>query len=312
MPPLVSILIPCYNAAPWLAATLESALAQTHPRTEIILVDDGSRDDSLALARTFEPRGVRVIAQKNSGAGAARNHALRESRGDFLQFLDADDLLSPDKISAQLAHLATRPPGQVATCAWGRFDHDPARANFADTAVFRDFAPLDFLLLAANENYMMHPAAWLVPRAIADRAGPWDETRSSNDDGEYFARVMLASAGLAFTPGARTYYRDHTSGSLRRTTSDVIRQGLFHSTQRLDAHLLAAEDSPRTRRAVANIYQRTIYYIYPGTPALVRAAEARIRALGGSSVPPPMGSRTALLARLLGWKNAFRLRALLG
>ena len=72
MSPLVSILIPCYNAAPWLAATLDSALAQTHPRTEIIVVDDGSSDHSLAIARTFEPHGVRVVTQPNAGASAAR------------------------------------------------------------------------------------------------------------------------------------------------------------------------------------------------------------------------------------------------
>ena len=75
MSPLVSILIPCSNAAPWLAATLASALAQTHPRTEIIIVDDGSSDHSLAIARTFEPHGVRVVTQPNAGASAARNHA---------------------------------------------------------------------------------------------------------------------------------------------------------------------------------------------------------------------------------------------
>jgi glycosyltransferase involved in cell wall biosynthesis len=77
MSPLVSILIPCSNAAPWLAATLASALAQTHPRTEIIIVDDGSSDHSLAIARTFEPHGVRVVTQPNAGASAARNHARR-------------------------------------------------------------------------------------------------------------------------------------------------------------------------------------------------------------------------------------------
>ena len=102
--PFVSILIPCHNAAPWLATTLESALAQSWPHREIILVDDGSTDGSLALAQTFAGRGVRVFAQPNSGASAARNHAIRESHGDFLQFLDADDLISPGKLAAQLAH----------------------------------------------------------------------------------------------------------------------------------------------------------------------------------------------------------------
>src|SRR5690606_5350603 len=121
---LVSIIIPCYNAARWLPATLESALTQTWPATEIIVVDDGSSDDSLAIARGFAPRGVKVISQTNRGASAARNRGLAEARGDFIQYLDADDLLSPRKIELQLARLASAPADAVATCRWGRFEQD--------------------------------------------------------------------------------------------------------------------------------------------------------------------------------------------
>src|ERR1019366_7971915 len=133
--PLVSILIPCYNGAPWLAATLESALTQTWRNTEVILVDDGSTDDSRAIAQGFAPRGVQLIAQPNAGDSAARNRALRAARGDYFQFLDADDLLSPGKLAAQLDLLAYREPGTVASCAWGRFTTDPAGAHFVDRPV---------------------------------------------------------------------------------------------------------------------------------------------------------------------------------
>ena len=207
MSPLVSIIIPAYNAGPWLAQTLESALAQTWPNTEIIVINDGSRDNTLATAKNFEVRGVRVIDQPNLGASATRNHGLRLARGDFIQFLDADDLISPGKIAAQASLLAQRPAGTIAACAWGRFGDDPATAQFVDDAVFRDFLPLDFLVLAGDTGAMMHPSSWFVPRAVADRAGPWDESLSLNDDGEYFCRVLLASAGMAFEPTGRSYYR---------------------------------------------------------------------------------------------------------
>ena len=169
--PLVSILIPCHNAEPWLGETLESALTQTWPATEVIVVNDGSTDGSLVLAGRFKPHGVQVFSQANAGASAARNHALREARGEFFQFLDADDLLSPGKISAQLALLDTRPAGTVASCAWGRFTSDPAAARFVDKAVYRDFSAVDFLVLAGETGAMMHPSAWLVPRDVAVRAG---------------------------------------------------------------------------------------------------------------------------------------------
>ncbi len=93
MKPLVSILIPAYNAEQWLGDTLKSALAQTWERKEIVIVDDGSTDGTLALARQFESDVVRVFTQKNQGAAATRNSAFAFSKGDYIQWLDADDLL---------------------------------------------------------------------------------------------------------------------------------------------------------------------------------------------------------------------------
>src|SRR5580700_460613 len=105
MKPLVSILIPAYNAERWIAFTLQSAIAQTWPRKEIIVVDDGSRDRTAEVARRFASIGVVVVSTENQGAAAARNHALQLSEGDYIQWLDADDLLAPDKIERQLAAL---------------------------------------------------------------------------------------------------------------------------------------------------------------------------------------------------------------
>src|ERR1700746_3048195 len=107
MKPLVSILIPAFNAEKWIADTLRSALGQTWERKEIIVVDDGSSDQTLAIARRFESEfdSLRVIAQRNQGAAAARNTALSHSQGDYIQWLDADDLLARDKIATQLRAL---------------------------------------------------------------------------------------------------------------------------------------------------------------------------------------------------------------
>ena len=102
MAPLVSILIPAYNAQPWIAETIRSALGQTWPNKEVIVVDDGSTDRTLRVAQQFEAKGVRVVTQPNQGAAAARNTAFSFSQGDYIQWLDADDLLSPHKVAHQM------------------------------------------------------------------------------------------------------------------------------------------------------------------------------------------------------------------
>src|SRR6188768_4508586 len=102
MEPLVSILIPAYNAEEWIVETIDSALAQTWARKEIIIVNDGSRDQTLAVARRYESGNVKVVTQENQGAAATRNAAFGFSQGDYIQWLDADDLLAPVKVSSQV------------------------------------------------------------------------------------------------------------------------------------------------------------------------------------------------------------------
>src|SRR5882757_7401378 len=105
MKPLVSILIPAYNADPWIADTIKSALNQTWPRVEIVIINDGSRDQTLSIAQQFASEKLSIVSQENQGVCAARNKAFALCQGDYIQWLDADDLLAPDKIARQMAVL---------------------------------------------------------------------------------------------------------------------------------------------------------------------------------------------------------------
>lgn len=309
MPVLVSILIPCYNAEHWLAATLDSACAQTWPHREIILVDDGSTDRSLAIARRYESSGVKVIAGAHRGSSAARNSALAAATGDFVQYLDADDLLAPDKLALQVIH-AIELQQDFAFCGtWTRFTRSPSDADFAPQPLSADLSPVDWLVLKLNENRMMHPASWLIPRSLINAAGPWNETLSLDDDGEYFTRVVLASNGVRCCPDAVSYYRSAVRGSLSDTKSEEAWVSAWHARQHSIAHLLAAEDSPRTRLAAATALQRLIYESYPHAAGFRARAAQQIRELGGSAVSPEGGPIFQLARRLLGWRLAKRLQS---
>jgi glycosyltransferase involved in cell wall biosynthesis len=304
MKPLVSILIPCYNAEKFLGETLNSALSQTWPNTETILVDDGSTDGSLAIAKTFESCNVKVISQVNQGGSAARNQALKISQGDFIQYLDADDLLAPNKIELQIKCLGQEQIGYIAAGEWARFYKISSEAQFISQPPWADMEPIDWLICTWSGNWMMHPAAWLVPRQIADRAGYWNESLSLDDDGEYFCRIVLASQGVKFCQGARSYYRSGLTGTVSGLKSDRAWQSALDSLNLCTEAILRQEDSLRSRQACASRYKRFIYAVYPNVTDLIREADNNIDELGGSTVKPDGGWLFQVLSKLLGWRNA--------
>jgi glycosyltransferase involved in cell wall biosynthesis len=158
--PLVSILIPAYNAERTLAWTIESALAQSWPHKEIIVVDDGSSDTTLEVAGKYwaEP-GVRVISQPNRGASNARNLALSAARGEYIQWLDADDLLHPDMIRLQMESQAQGlAPKNLVTAAWGSFYYCVSRAWYRPDGLWETLGPIEWLLRNFSSNLWMNPA----------------------------------------------------------------------------------------------------------------------------------------------------------
>jgi len=307
----VSVLVPCHNGELYLAECLESALAQSHRPIEIIFVDDGSTDGSLATARAYESRGVRVLTRANGGQSAALNTALAAVSGKYIQFLDSDDVLDPGKISAQVALLENADPAAIASGAWARFGAKISEAAFMAEPVWRNFVPVDWLVESWSGGGMMHVAAWLIPRTIVERAGPWVEPLrwAANLDAHFFTRALLASSICLFCPEAKSYYRSgHPAMSSWRSRRS-LEASLSVLLETGDA-LLEAEASPRTRRAFADNLQRFVYSTYPESRDLVALAERRIRQLGGSNLPFAAGPTVLAVSRYCGWKAAKRLRRL--
>lgn len=306
MTPLVSVLTPAYNAAPYLAETVRSVLAQSYPRVEMIIVNDGSKDDTLAVAKSFTDPRIKVIDQENRGASAARNRAYAEAQGEFIQYLDADDLLHPAKAAVQVRRLY-RHADCVAAGRWGRFTDDPVNARFTPEPFWTDLGPIDWLVNCWTSVSMMHPAAWLTPRSIIDHAGPWDERLSLNDDGEFFARVVLASRKVLFVNDAVSYYRSGLPSSLSGRKSDAAWQSAYRTVLDGAARLLTVADTPQTRKACARQFEDFVYACYPAVPLLRAELWRRVRDLGGPYSEPPLGPRMRLVSRLLGWRLAKRL-----
>ena len=308
MAPRVSILIPAHNASKWIAETIQSAVSQTWKRKEIIVVDDGSTDDTLAIARRFASPDIRVISQQNQGASAARNTAFAHCQGDYIQWLDADDVLASDKIARQMEALQPCESRRtLLSCAWGRFAKRPERAIFTPTALWCDLSPVEWMLRKMEQNIYMQTTAWLVSRELAEAAGPWDTRLWVDDDGEYFTRVILASDSVRFVPGAKTYYRESGSDSLSKIgLSRRKREAQLLSLELCVARLRAVEESERVRAACLQALQMYLNYVLPEEPDLLGRAEALATSLGGRLTPPILSWRHALLKTCLGANAAKR------
>jgi hypothetical protein len=306
MSPRISIIIPCRNGVAWLGEAIESCLGQNWTNLQIIVVDNGSTDGSLDLAKRYEARAVTVIECERAGASAARNVGLKHADGDLIQFLDADDLLDADKIRRQVERLTAAPAASVASGAWARFARDPSAAVFTPEAVWRDFAPEDFLIASWLGGGMMPNFSWLTPRAVVERAGPWNETLSVHDDGEFFCRIVLASSGIVFCADSRGYYRSAGALTLSKRRDSQALASAFTAVDLSCRHLLQRRSTAAAAKACATHYQRFAYDAYPQAADLVAQAEKRAVEFGGSDLRPGGGPAFQMLARALGWKLSKR------
>ncbi|HSS98935.1 MAG TPA: glycosyltransferase family A protein [Terriglobales bacterium] len=312
MKPLVSILIPAYNAERWIGDTMRSALAQTWPRKEIIIVDDGSQDRTVEIARQFASPNVSVITQQNQGAPAARNKAFELCQGDYIQWLDADDLLSPDKVARQMAKAEEcQDKRTLLSSGWAWFTYRPWKANFVPTALWCDLTPLEWMLRKWEQNLHMQTATWLVSRELTELAGPWDTRLMGDDDGEYFCRVLFRSSGVRFVTDAKVYYR--ITGSNRWSYIGL-------SNKKMEAHALgmrlqigyvrSVEDSERVRAACLNYLQTWLIYFYPDRADLVSELRNLAKSVDGDLEIPAFSWKYDWIQKLFGFAAAKRAQLL--
>jgi glycosyltransferase involved in cell wall biosynthesis len=194
--PLVSVVIPAYNAGAFISQTIESALRQTHTHREIIVVDDGSTDDTEEAIHPYQGR-VRYIRQRNAGEGAARNAGLRVATGDYIAFLDADDLWLPEKLEVQLQVAARHTKSGLIACDGVGFTGDRVvaerllngeLARRLDREVTGELTGPFYRSLIAR-NAITCPAQTLIPREVVERIGFVMEHRRASIDWEYNLRI---------------------------------------------------------------------------------------------------------------------------
>ena len=306
MKPLVSILMPAYNAEATIAEALQSAVAQTWQRKEIIVIDDGSTDRTAEIARSFNGKNVRVVSTENRGMCEAVNLASRLGQGDYFQELDSDDILAPDKIERQLAALRLGDSKRtLLSSPWAPFFYRTRGSHFVQNSLCQDLSPAEWLLRKMAGNLHMQNAGWLVSRELASAAGPWDTQLHYDQDGEYFARVLVASEGTRFVPGTGVYYRASGSKSISYLGNDKKkRESLLQSMKLHIQYLRSLEESERVRKACVQYMQNWYSAFYPTRPDLVAELQTMAKELNGHLEVPRLKWKYAWLKPFLGWKAA--------
>ncbi len=255
----VSVIIPCYNAGRWLQEAIDSCLAQTYRPIEIVVVDDGSTDDSLAIMQSYGEQ-IRYETGPNRGGNPARNRGFDLSHGEYIQFLDADDYLLPDKIVRQVRFL--RETG--ADVVYGDWRH---QFHELDGSVWQDDIHVsgvhEDVLESLLSGWWVASVALLWRRKVVIDSGGWDESLQAGQDRDFFLSVAMTGADARYQPGCHSIYRRY--GHVTVSTSNRLRwleshqQILEKVEQRLmtDGRLTA-----KYRRAMAKSYFHTARNFY--------------------------------------------------
>lgn len=310
--PLVSVVMPCYNAAKYLGEAMRSVLEQTYHNLELIVVDSGSADDSWEVIQSFaKDQRIRPLRLERSAvlnAAATRNRGLSAARGEYVKFVDADDIVHREMVQQQIQRLQGR-NDCVASSEWGRFYHDDLSSYRPSwQSVWRDMDAREWLVESwMDARPMMQCGMFLIPRALLEKTGGWDERLTLIDDFEFFTRLFTEAREVLFTLGCPVYYRSGVAGSLSRTKGTKAVESAFLSINLGTDHLLAKRSDAKARLACANMLQDFAYNYYPTFVHLVEEAECRARSLREASIEPAGGRKFQWLRRILGWRMARRI-----
>jgi glycosyltransferase involved in cell wall biosynthesis len=318
--PTVSVIIPAYNAEKFIGDSIRSVLNQTWFNLEVIIVNDGSTDHTADAVQQFlSDKRVRLINQPNAGCSAAKNTGLAAATGDYIQYLDADDILSADKIHEQVTALMRR-PFDIAVCRTVVFDtelNDSGNREIDTEFLFTTSNSFEFMLNLYGVNGrqgMIQPNAFLISKKLADAIGKWDVSISPcpDEDGEYFCRAMLKANHIWFTEKGINYYRKQASAdSLSKKVSLVHARGGLLSLQIKANHLLLRENSTRVKQLVAKHYAEFIYQYSSQYTALCNEAEREVYKLGLNRIPSVGGRYFKTIASIIGFQNTLSAKRML-
>ncbi len=301
--PKVSILIPMYNAKNYISETIQFCLNQTYKNIEIIIVDDGSTDHSCQIVEKYVSEKVHLYQNPRKGACAARNYAFEKSSGEYIQFLDADDFCSPDKIEKQIEQLRDKNNKTLAFCKLHLLRNGEMKES-SKRYIDKDYTkPVKMLVDMWANNEHNNPHCYLMHRDLFLSTSGWDESILQNQDGEFFSRIIEQADHVCFTKGVYAVWRLSNNGISSQHNLKVMTSKL-ETIKSISQIILNYEDIEKTREICAYHLGWFSYLGYPENKPLMPKVYALLKNWNTQLVIPAKGRLFVLLRKCIGWKLA--------
>jgi glycosyltransferase involved in cell wall biosynthesis len=305
--PLVSVVIPAYNAAEWIAETIESVLHQTYNDLEVIVVNDGSIDRTVEIAKDILRQGrfsYLIVDQENRGPSAARNRGWRTAHGAWIQFLDADDLLHPRKIELQVEHQQSNFAADVIYSDWQPLrwtDRGWEKDQYVNTPLIGENTLADLL----QTGNFIHLGSALFGSDVLRRIGGFDESHWLIEDVELDIKIAIGKGVFVKAPsnGPLFWYRDRPR-SLSKSDQTEFIEGCIRNAKLVERHLHHTQGcSAQITEAIIGVYLQGARYFAEQDWRRFEQILADIESLRPGFLPAaPL--RLRALSRVLGYRNA--------
>jgi len=293
---LVSVIIPAYNAAQTIVETLDSVFAQTFKNLEVIVINDGSKDKTLAILEDYS-KPINIISTENKGVSHARSSGFKHSKGDYIQYLDADDLLMPKKIELQLEALIMH-NADVAYGDWQKFSVENNEIIISETIEREIEGDLEIALFT---YFWCPPAAILYSKRICEQL-KWNESLPIIQDARYFLDAAIAIGKFVYTKGIMAQYRTGLTNSLSQKSDLKFVQDLYENTKGVYA-VWKVDINMDKKSAIINSLRHCINRLSVLDKSLAKQAIEFLLKIEPDYLPVEKGILRTL-SKIIGYKHA--------